>query len=71
MLVVDNKEAFEKAENVIDIIRDKHKGIKIKVFTFLLDSENYTRYKQYSNESQAMSQAMIRKYMPTQNKVIF
>lgn len=71
MLVVDNKEAFEKAENVIDIIRSKHKGIKIKVFTFLLDSENYTRYKQYSNESQAMSQAMIRKYMPTQNKVIF
>lgn len=71
MLVVDNKEAFEKAENVIDIIRGKYKGIKIKVFAYLLDSENYNRYKKYSSESQAMSQAMIRKYMPAQNKVIF
>lgn len=71
MLVVENKEAFEEIEDVIDKIKDKYKGLKIKVFAYLLDSENYERYKKYSNESQAMSQAMIRKYMPTQNKVIF
>ena len=70
MLVVDNKEAFEDIENVINRIKDKYKGIRIKVFAYLLDSENYTRYKKYSNESQTMSQAMIRKYMPIQNKVI-
>ena len=70
MLVVDNKEAFEDIENVINRIKNKYKGIKIKVFAYLLDSENFTRYKKYSNESQTMSQAMIRKYMPIQNKVI-
>ncbi len=70
MLVVDSKEAYDDIENVIKKIKDKYKGIRIKVFAYLLDSENFQRYKKYSNESQAMSQAMIRKYMPIQNKVI-
>ncbi len=70
MLVVDSKEAYDDIENVIKKIKDKYKGIRIKVFAYLLDSENFQRYKKYSNESQSMSQAMIRKYMPIQNKVI-
>ena len=71
IIAVDNRESYNEIEKIIDEIKDKYKGIKIKVFVYLLDNENYGRYKKYSNDSQNISQAMIRKYLPIDYKVIF
>ena len=71
IIAVDNRESFEKIEKIINIIKHKYIDIKIKVFAYLLDNENYGRYKNYSNKNQKMSQAMIRKYLPIDYKVVF
>lgn len=71
IIAVDNRESYNEIEKIIDEIKDKYKGIKIKIFVYLLDNENYGRYKKYSNDSQNISQAMIRKYLPIDYKVIF
>ena len=69
-IVVNGQIESNVVNEVINNVRDKYQGLKLKAFVYRMNSINYENYCKFVNTNDSTSRTIIQKYLPSKLEVI-